>query len=159
MYALAHRGLGEWRQWRGLMAANDIDNALNLRGRQPSGTPTGNPWPSDIEDEDIFTEFGVEWSLIEASESMPEQFTLYLQDYDEYFTIKVSSDDEPAEDIYVLLHSEVDGQDWVEFTAYLGDQNVEIRMSSEAWLLFWFHRHLTVTTSFSDSRDLLLLPR
>ena len=157
-FSIAHRGTGEWRNWRSILELNGIDSPFNVSERAQVGSISTAADPADLEGVDFLSEFGMEHSWVYVSSEAPEAFSIQLADVSGGFKILASLPGGTTSDAYVLIQDSVDGQDVVEFSAYVGDETIDIRMSSEAWLIFWLHRVMHLESNLISTRSIALLP-
>lgn len=157
-FSLAHRGTGEWRNWRAVLELNGITSPFNIEGREQRGAVYTEPDPADLDGEDLFADLGLEIDVPYVSSTAPGAFSLYVEDTAEGYSITASLPGGSAGDAFVLIPDSVNGQEYVDFSAYVGDETVDLRLSSAGWLLFWLHRTLHLTCSMSPTRDVALIP-
>lgn len=157
-FSLAHRGTGEWRNWRDVLELNELYSPFDLSERAQAGAIEALADPDDIDDLDVLSELGLEHSWVYVSSEAPEAFFVQMTEADDYFKIIAGLPGGSTGDAFFLLTEEVNGQEFVEFSAYVGDETVEIRMSSAAWLIFWLHRKLHFQGNLPPTRNLAILP-
>lgn len=157
-FSIAHRGMGEWRSWRDVLELNEITDPFNVSERAQRGSITAAADPADLDDLDALAEFGLEHDWVHVSSEAPQAFSLYVSDTSAGFEITASLPGGSSGDVYTLIPEGVDEQDFVEFSAYVEDEVVDVRMSSAAWLVFWFHRTLHLSSGIAPTRNLAILP-
>lgn len=157
-FTVAHRGVGEWRMHRALVAATNADDPLELRALSDDGVGRLVICDGDV---DLTDELGLFAVVRGRSPELQGQGQVHIEDVDvDVFEVSLMLDGEAAGEEPVTLtssrFSSPDGSESATVGMVLTSEDqrhwLHLEIDSEIWTCMWLHRCMPVYLNVRPTR-------
>lgn len=171
LFQIAHRHLGEWREWRRIAEETGVVDPLDLYGGGQVDSPLIVPFeldadPTATEDEDLTDELGFKLDVVSGTGELEGEGKLEVTDtdYEAYeltFTAPGDATAGPAQPVdYGRLH-DVNGAEATPEIRLPSEgyrYTLQVELDHKLWLVLWLRRELPVYLDPEILRYTVLVP-
>jgi len=165
IFALTHQALGEWRRWREVLDASDVEDGFELEGREyssalPMFTAVARLDESGEEELVLSDVLDVELELALVAGDLVGDGALRVEDggFGSY-TLEFRA---PGESQWGPATSLEDGdfapRATLELVSASGGARIALVIDRDVWLVMWLARELSVRLAPGSAREALLAP-
>lgn len=171
LFQVAHRELGEWREWRRIAEETGIDDPLDLYGGDHQNSPLIMPFelaadPTKSEDENLTEELGFELNVVSGTGELEGEGKLEVTDtgfeaYEVSFTAPGDTQSGPGQAVDdALLHDVDDGEATpvVRLPSAGQRHTLQVELRHDVWIVMWLRRKIPVYLDPDASRYTVLVP-